>query len=420
MIGSLEGVIKAVNSIAISKNYVCSAVITNDYIARNFTHYFFHNKAVSKPRILINALKAYRYVRRLGNNPLRKVPAVYFTPSEPSSELLARIPEHVFGSADIFLLACDDYASLHHECKTSDYVFALMRHGVGKDKMFVVPHEMSNAGLPVITGENLSPLCRKLSDVKPVLRYMEYHVTDFCNLKCKGCGHLANHVKTLEFFGADSFRLSLEKLREKFENIITLRIMGGEPLLCSELHEYINAAHEVFPYAKIKIVTNALLYRNITPLTVEAMRNAGAEFNVSQYPPTREIASEFIAFCQENGLRAVISRPVTKFFRRFVSGHDTDCGKIWYSCESKYCHFLHGTTFYPCPGFWTHSEPKFREILGKYAFTESEYSEYAYDLSKEVNDDGWDILRKFENPFELCKKCGDKKELFTWESEAGK
>ena len=196
--------------------------------------------------------------------------------------------------------------------------------------------------------------------------------------------------------------------------------MGGEPLLCRELHEYINAAHEVFPRSQIKIVTNALLLRNITPLTVNAMRNAGAMFDVSQYPPTREIAPEFIAFCQENGLRASISKPVREFFRRVVSDLNADYRLIWYACESKHCNFLHGTTLYPCPRVWTNCEPKFAEILGAYAFSESEVSQCSYDLSKDISDDGWDILFKLETPLKLCTKCGDKKELFTWESEAGK
>ena len=62
-------------------------------------------------------------------------------------------------------------------------------------------------------------------------RTLELHVTDHCNLNCKGCSHYAPI--------ADGFYISLEEL-EEYYNIIksrgliffsTLRLMGGEPLL---------------------------------------------------------------------------------------------------------------------------------------------------------------------------------------------
>ena len=419
VIGSTDGVVNIVNSIGSSGNYPVISAIAEHYPAKKFWHHFFRLSITGKIKLLVKTAKAYRPIRH-STKLLRKVPAVYFVSPDVTCRTFDLIPQKVFDEADIFLLACDDDNSEQSYAKNSDYAAALMKRGISKDNIYVVPPVMYRAELPVIVDGKLSPLCKKLTDTKPILRYMEYHVTDFCNLKCKGCGHMANHVKELEFSGADKFRFSLEKLSEKFANIETLRIMGGEPLLCRELHEYINAAHEVFPCSHIKIVTNALLYKNITDLTVQAVKNAGAEIQVTQYPPTREIAAEFIAFCQERGLKLHISRPVTQFFKRFVSGRDADYEHIWYTCESKYCHFLHGTTFYPCPGLWTHTDPKFIGIDGNNTFPESEAREYSYDLRQDINDDGWDILSKFEVPMKLCCECGDAKTLFTWESETGK
>ena len=417
VIGSIRGVLNAVNSLENSKNCICSAAVIEDYKGKTFWSYFFRAGAVKKLKMLLRIAKSYRSAKAVNKKLLNKVPAVFYSPTETISELFEFIPLSVFESADMFLLACDD---MPNTCKISDYAAAIMSKGGSREKIFIAPQVMHIAELPVFQDGELSPLCKNISDVKPVMRYMEYHVTDFCNLKCKGCGHLANHVKTLEFAGADTFRLSLERLREKFENIEVLRIMGGEPLLCRELHEYINAAHEVFPYSQIKIVTNALLYKNITNLTVEAIKNAGAEIYVSQYPPTREIVPEFAEFCRERGIKLYVSRPVTQFFMRFVSGHDADFRQIWYTCESRYCHFLHGTNFYACPAVWTYTEPKFREIIGDKFFTESECRGYVYDLLQDIDADGWDILAKIENPMKLCLRCGDTKTLFTWESECSK
>ena len=329
------------------------------------------------------------------------------------------VPQKILDDADLFLIACNDNTTLINEFRISDYAAGLMRRGISKDKIFVVPESMFSAEIPVIDNESLSPLCRNLNSLRPVLRYVEYHVTDFCNLRCKDCDHFANKVNSLEFASVDRFRLSLEKLQEKFSNIEVIRIMGGEPLLCKKLHEYIDTAHDVFPYSQIKIVTNGLLYKNMTHETIKSIRNACAEIQVTQYPPTRKIADEIISFCENNGIKLFIGSPLKQFFKFVVAGNDESIRKIWLVCESNYCHFLHDTKFFPCPRLWTHSCEEFRDFITEGAFTESEASEYSYDLAEEIQDDGWDILMKFENPMSVCSKCGAKKVLLDWESETG-
>ena len=368
-----------------------------------------------KLRAIFKGMKAFRSFRKI----LSKVPEKYFSSTYVRKNPFNIIPDKIFSDADVILVARDDDDYRRRdEIKTSDYVADLMRRGISREKIFVVPREMFSAEIPVVEDGKLSPLCRNVNDTKPVLRYMEYHVTDFCNLKCKGCGHMANYVKELEFPGADSFRQSLMSLAEKFRNILVMRLMGGEPLLCRNLHEYINTAHEIFPYSQIKIVTNGLLLcKNMTDETIAAVRNAGAEIQVTQYPPTRKIAEEITAFCREHGMKLSISGPVHDFFRGVITGEDTDAAECWFQCESRYCHFLNGTTFYPCPRIWTNSSGKFRDIVKDSPLSRSITDEYYYDLSREVSHDGWDILAKFETPMEICRKCRNAKVFFKWESE---
>lgn len=370
----------------------------------------------AKLKLAFRCLNAYRRHRK-HKHYLISIPSRYFNNPNIPAGTFPMIPKKAFQGIDIFLIACSDNSTTDVESfRSSDYVSGLLRHGISKDRIFLVPSTFAGAEIPVLKDGKLSSLCKNISQVKPVLRYLEYHVTDFCNLKCKGCGHLANHVDKLEFAGADTLRLSLEKLHEKFSNIQVLRIMGGEPLLCRELHEYVNAAHEVFPYCQIKIVTNGLLIRNITPQTAEAIRNAQAEIQVTQYPPTQKIAEEIVAFCSENGLKLLISSPL-KYFHRSTANEYPDYVEAWSECGSRYCHFLHDTRFFPCPHLWTHSEPKFKEFLARAPITESEYEKYCCKLTDEIKDDGWDILLKMESPFELCQKCRGKPELFEWQSE---
>ena len=418
VVGSLQGVAHVLSSIHDSRKYVCRSAIVENHYGRNFLRCFFRSGLTKKIRLLLRIIRGYSSLRNHGRNLFRGI-RVYFNSSDISEGLFELVPQKIFDDADIFLIACNDNTSLISEFKTSDYASGLMKRGISKDRIFVVPETMFPAEIPVIENESLSPLCRNLLNVRPVLRYFEYHVTDFCNLRCKGCDHFANKVNSLEFASVERFRLSLEKLKEKFSNVSVIRIMGGEPLLCRKLHEYINAAHELFPYSQIKIVSNGLLYKNITPETIETIKNSCTEIQVTQYPPTRRIASEIISFCENNGIKIYIGSPLKQFFRFTISGNDETIRKIWFVCESNYCHLLHDTKFFPCPRLWTHSYEKFKEFIKEGAFTESETSEYSYDLTKEIEEDGWDILMKFENPMTVCSKCGARKILFEWESEAG-
>ncbi len=176
--------------------------------------------------------------------------------------------------------------------------------------------------------------------------------------------------------------------------------------------------HEVFPYSHINIVTNGLLYKNITPQTISAIKNSGAEIQVSQYPPSRKIADKIAAFCMDNGLKLYISDPVKEFSQRVISDKSTDVKKTWAMCLSKHCRFLRDTTLYPCWYVWAYSHPEFQDIITKErAVTESECAEVSYDLTKNLDVDGWDILAAIDGPMELCRKCGDKHLFFKWENE---
>lgn len=253
--------------------------------------------------------------------------------------------------------------------------------------------------------------------MRPSLRYIEYHITDYCNLKCKGCGHRSNLVKDMKFADIDEFQFALEKLAEKFYNIEQFRLMGGEPLLCSSLHEYIDSVHAVFPYSDIKIVSNGILYKRINERIAASMRNANAQLQISQYPPTGKLLDEIIFFCEEKNIQLQISEPVTEFFDMEDSGLNRGFQEKWNICGSKNCHFLNGTRLYPCIGMWVRHrfEKEFPEGRG---VNDYENDAFSFDLKSPVSLDGWDMIKKMENPFQICEKCGDKIVWFQWESEA--
>ena len=98
---------------------------------------------------------------------------------------------------------------------------------------------------------------------KPVLNYVECHISYHCNLKCKGCSHFSN-IAEPEFPNFEQFQNDMQRLGELFRNIEKIRLLGGEPLLNPELPKYIECCRKIFPLCDMRVVTNGLLIPTVS------------------------------------------------------------------------------------------------------------------------------------------------------------
>ena len=90
------------------------------------------------------------------------------------------------------------------------------------------------------------------------LHYLETHLVDHCNLKCKGCGHFSS-LSEKRYTDVDIFKRDLMRLSGLFDNISRIRLMGGEPLLHPDVLGFVKSSRLAFPNADIWVVTNGLL-----------------------------------------------------------------------------------------------------------------------------------------------------------------
>ena len=270
---------------------------------------------------------------------------------------------------------------------------------IGIKNIFIVDNNVWYGKLPLFDNDGrFFSYIRKFEVVKPILPYLEYHVTDYCNLKCDHCGHHSNEVNELSFASLSIFEEALMGLAEKFENIETLRLLGGEPLLASNIHEYADLALRFFPLCKVKIVTNGLLLTKMKADTLEYLRtHRGVEVQVTQYPPTRKLAEEIIAFCKEKKITMTLSSPIEYFYdygekSAFENEPEAMMDK-WESCCLKDCHFLREHRLYFCIKCWVEEE-----FFGK-------DMENASINIIDDNINGWEILSTIESPFYVCAYC---------------
>lgn len=282
--------------------------------------------------------------------------------------------------------------------------------------IYMMPKELWEGKLPVLNPDGgLSSYIKHISDIKPILPYVEYHVSDFCNLKCKRCGHFSNLVTEKKFPDIIEFNSTLKGLRQRFRDIKSFRLMGGEPFVNPDLGLFIYKVREYFPYTDIRVVSNGLMIPQAERRTIEAIKKCGATIDISQYPPTRNMAEKILQFVWDNNLKIQIGEIITRFSKSMGVGISEDYERIYYNCFSRKCHFLRGRNLYACPGIILSYENKqFLEM----DINENDIKYNSFDLIS-GSEDGWDIMKKFLSPFTFCKYCTDI-EWHDWETSKGK
>jgi organic radical activating enzyme len=282
----------------------------------------------------------------------------------------------------------------------------------GYHNAYIIPEEVFDGELPILNKDgSLMKYIRHMRCYKPCLPYLEYHVSDYCNLKCKGCGHFSNIVTNEKFPSIVEFRSSLNGLSKKFSNVKTIRLMGGEPFLNLDLDLFIYEARRAFPYSDVRIVTNGLILPKISKNIIKAIRECGAVVDISQYPPTREFIENIVCFAYDNHLKIQIGAEIEEFFAALKQNTDTmeNAEKVFSDCISKTCYFLRDKRLYPCPVARLLYENK--DFL-KLDISRNDVINNSFDLI-DGREDGWEVLRKLFYPNEFCKYCTEKKE-FAW------
>lgn len=89
----------------------------------------------------------------------------------------------------------------------------------------------------------------------------DIHVTDHCNLNCKSCNHYSP-ISPENFINIKNLKIDLNNLLLISNSIKEIRILGGEPLLNSQLTEIIKIIRYYLPKTNISIFTNGILLNN--------------------------------------------------------------------------------------------------------------------------------------------------------------
>lgn len=250
---------------------------------------------------------------------------------------------------------------------------------------------------------------------KPVLRYIETHITDVCNMKCNGCTHFSN-ICDEDKTNFEKFKKDISLLAKNFD-VTIIRLMGGEPLLKKNLNEYIDYTREKYPYSTIFIVTNGMLITKMSDATIKSIKKNNIIINISLYEPTLKIISNIERFLSENNIRhrygrgnkkAIKEDYITKFHTCLSTKEENRNEKL--KCYNQYCWFLRNEKIYKCP------YPALISILNdKYNLNFKDVDSYC-DLSK--CNCGWNSIEKLSRTNSFCKYCRNQIKEYDWNNNA--
>jgi len=176
----------------------------------------------------------------------------------------------------------------------------------------------------------------------------EVHLTEHCNLNCKGCSHFSP-LANKEFMDIAIFEKDMAQMFQLLDkhDIRRIRLLGGEPLLHSQVNEFMEIAANYFPDTRREIVTNGLLLLNMPESFWETCRTTKTSIHVSRYPVNLDF-KEMENVALEHGIEIVIYASNFRMDSYDMDGsqdgelsHST-CGLFGYCCQ------LNNGRFYPC------------------------------------------------------------------------
>ncbi len=235
------------------------------------------------------------------------------------------------------------------------------------------------------------------------LPYLEFHLTDHCNLKCKGCSHFSPLAPPY-YASLRQHKLDMQRLRQLFRNIWNIRLMGGEPLLHQDPASFITATRAEFPESRLHFVTNGILLQNASANFWNACRNTNTTIDITAYPPLRRV-EDCRTLCKAERVSLYLRNAETFYTWLNLKG-DSNKQKAFNLCWMRYCFFLKEGRLYTCAmsALIHYFNKSFRYQIA---------ADKGIDIHSQHISGRW-VMRQLNRPVETCRWCSYEKIFFPW------
>ena len=241
----------------------------------------------------------------------------------------------------------------------------------------------------------------------PRLKMVQVNLSQHCNLNCKGCANYSSIVSQPSFSDMEQVISDFSQLKKFFWGIEKIKLMGGEPLLNTQLPLYLSKIRSLYPDAKIEIATNGTLISRQPDYLFDQMVENKVEFVISLYPATIHLKANIEALLSQKKVTYHIFEFGRHFMKYLYKEPVWDMQTAFLHCPAYGCHYLENGYLAVCarPLFVYRLNDRFDA-----GFPEEggKWNIYTTDV------DPWDLDSLLNHPFEFCKHCGPK-EFFDWE-----
>lgn len=180
---------------------------------------------------------------------------------------------------------------------------------------------------------------------------LEFILSDYCNLNCKGCTHYSP-LAPREFEPIEQLERTAAHLGATVgKGLGSVYLIGGETLLYPHLPEAMDILRKHFSTTRILLFTNGILLPKMAPEFWESARRNKVVMAVTRYPVAFDYdAAE--ALCRSEGVDCEIfgdRGDDGAFFRFSLDPQKRQNGRLsHFKCFNRGCISVVGDKVYPC------------------------------------------------------------------------
>lgn len=175
------------------------------------------------------------------------------------------------------------------------------------------------------------------------------HLTDKCTLNCRDCGGFMSKFADAENVATQTLFDDIDALCACVDEIVSLGIIGGEPLIHPDFHLVIRHAAQKDNVKGINVFTNG----TVVPREEQwrDLRHDKVFLSISDYGELSAQRDRLIARCEERGVRGLVSRWDEWYGDMAGETMGRDAGGLLAhvrSCIFNNCFIVSKQRLYPC------------------------------------------------------------------------